>query len=388
MAEPMLWQLANLFDEKVGEPGRALADAFHDRAVTKGREYLDQLGKGEIFLAPLSGLLGAAHFAQSMQANASLDLAGGIVDLLRIGKGVAKGTVWGYVEDGLRLFSVALPATRALSGPLLRRMVGAGGGPALNRVMVGMDLDPTRGICGWVASQRAMFLTGRFWVTMDDLMRAGGLSRLDELGGLAKATQIDMFGKLGIRARAVPLPPEGITVEAAEALVRALPPDTVAVLNYSADAVARGADAVAALRRAWVSSPAYVPHLATFEQKLASGAIVVENSTVTKPAVSHAVLVHRTRGGVTIFDRGSMRFDSVGAMGRHWVRSRVLDRAGTVQFRDVAGELPLKPIAVRLSAEAERVREIIVVPNAGLVPDSAAGAALAIQVAYVRHEGE
>lgn len=96
----------------------------------------------------------------------AMDLGAGFVDVLRLGEGAAEGG-WGYAEDALRLLVISGPAGKALRVGRIR----------LAKFMA--DPNPAAGACTWVAASKALRQTGtRHFATVDDLLRANGISTL------------------------------------------------------------------------------------------------------------------------------------------------------------------------------------------------------------------
>jgi LysM repeat protein len=96
----------------------------------------------------------------------AMELGAGMVDVLRLGEGVAKGGWRGYGEDALRLLQLA-PALGKL-GKLGSELAHA----RLARVLA----DPGGGICTWMAATKALRQAGvRAFVTVEDLAKAMGL---------------------------------------------------------------------------------------------------------------------------------------------------------------------------------------------------------------------
>lgn len=79
----------------------------------------------------------------------SMVLGSGMVDVLRIGDGLAKRTLSGTVQDGLRLAGIVGPAGKALQ--LLKSRAHMKIAKAI--------LDPGGPICSWVNSTKALALT-------------------------------------------------------------------------------------------------------------------------------------------------------------------------------------------------------------------------------------
>lgn len=89
----------------------------------------------------------------------AMALGGGLVDVLRIGEGVRRGGTWGYVQDGLRLLTIAGPVAR------------------LGRLgMARWTFDPGGPLCASVATSRILRHTGTrlFMRASDIFQRTGG----------------------------------------------------------------------------------------------------------------------------------------------------------------------------------------------------------------------
>lgn len=385
MSPPLHWRLANLYDETVEVPGRKLVAAANDGARAHGSAYLDEVRSGNIFLAARSGLLGMANLTLSSRLDAALTLGGGIVDVLRLGQGVAKGSAWGYVEDGLRLFSIGVPAAKALAVGGIRGMAGSSfGGPAIQRVMTAMDFDPTRGVCAWVATRRALFLSGRFWLRLDDLIQVSGLNSVRELSGMAVSEGREVLNRLGVKYREViPAGQQPITVQAAVDLVERLPHNSVAIMHTTVRTAARAEDAVAALSTAAPRSAASSGDIALLRKKLEAGDLRIAYSSVKDEASGHAVVVHRGREGVTVYDRENLVHSSVGNSVEVFEKKATAGGSGWVQLLDANGETTMGAVRVA-GVRHSSVRSITVLENAALMPGPFSVAPIAIEMVYVR----
>lgn len=89
-------------------------------------------------------------------------VASGFVDTLRIGDGVQKGG-WGYAQDALRLIAIVGAAAKPLNALVQAGRVGLGS-------VVAVDIAPAQPICTWVASAKALAITGtRHFGTVESL---------------------------------------------------------------------------------------------------------------------------------------------------------------------------------------------------------------------------
>jgi len=131
----------------------------------------------------------------------AMDLGAGLVDVLRLGEGIAEGGLKGVVQDGLRLLQLA-PAVGKLS-----RF-------ALARVLV----DPGGGICTWVGAAKALRQVGvKAFASVDDLARAGGFQSIQQLGGAYVYQLTPLLQKLGARVTSLGTP---ASLEAVNVAVR------------------------------------------------------------------------------------------------------------------------------------------------------------------------
>jgi hypothetical protein len=142
-----------------------LADAF-DRIVASDHKFLDQEFTQMVTEArqPQTSLWGktwryAVVIGGGGTFTVSTEAAKGFVDILRVGDGVQKGG-WGYGQDALRLLVFA--------GPVLR------GGRILLSEVAAVDAMPNVGNCGWVATARALRLSGvKHYARLADLIPDG-----------------------------------------------------------------------------------------------------------------------------------------------------------------------------------------------------------------------
>jgi len=130
------------------------------------------------------------------------DLGAGIVDMTRLGEGVAEGG-WGYGKDALRLVGLAGPLGRGV------RYLAKGTGVGINRILA--LKDPSGDICSYIANVQALRRTGaRLFVTVADLAKAsniripaGGISNLP-----AQFTHsfVAALNRLGARVKQLKIP--------------------------------------------------------------------------------------------------------------------------------------------------------------------------------------
>jgi LysM repeat protein len=122
----------------------------------------------------------------------AMDIGAGLIDVLRLGEGVAEGGLKGVAQDGLRLLHVA-PAVGRLS-----RF-------ALARVMV--DPNPARGICTWVSAAKALRQVGaKAFASVDDLAQAAAFQSIRQLGGAYVHQLTPVLQKLGARITSLGTP--------------------------------------------------------------------------------------------------------------------------------------------------------------------------------------
>lgn len=123
-------------------------------------------------------------------AATAMELGAGLVDVLRLGDGVASGTAGGFARDGLRLLQFA-PA------------VGKVGRNVLARVLA----NPRGGICTWVSATKALRQVGtKAFASVDDLARAAGLRSISQLQGAFVHDIIPVLRRLGARVSQLPNP--------------------------------------------------------------------------------------------------------------------------------------------------------------------------------------
>ena len=80
----------------------------------------------------------------------SMALGSGIVDILRLGDGLSKGTWGGAAQDGLRVMGIAVPAAK---GYQVTKSVG-------NIKLANLVLDVGGPRCSWINSTKALVQTG------------------------------------------------------------------------------------------------------------------------------------------------------------------------------------------------------------------------------------
>jgi phosphohistidine swiveling domain-containing protein len=119
-----------------------------------------------------------------------MKVAGGFVDVLRIGEGAAEGGVWGVAKDALRVLSVAGPAVKT---------VGFAASQFINvsKLRIAVQVSEVTGPCTFQAVNNALQLTrGKsLFVTVRDMAAAAGKPletlKLNEQGKYILATCID-----------------------------------------------------------------------------------------------------------------------------------------------------------------------------------------------------
>ena len=122
-------------------------------------------------------------------AETSMTLGAGLVDVLRLGEGVAEGGVKGYLHDGLRLLQLA-PAAGKLSRFVLARVLVDAGGD----------------ICTWMSATKALRQVGvSAFASVDDLAQAAGFGKISELGGAFVDAVLPALRGLGARVTALPV---------------------------------------------------------------------------------------------------------------------------------------------------------------------------------------
>ena len=148
----------------------------------------------------------------------SMVLGSGMVDVLRIGDGVAKGTLAGIAQDGLRLIGIVGPAGKALQ--LLKSRA--------NIKIAKAILDPGGPICSWVNSTKALALTGfksngKMFLAVDDLAKAAGVP-FQSLNGISLSAMTNHLKQIGAQIG------QFKTVTGLQEVVRLLPRDGSVVL--------------------------------------------------------------------------------------------------------------------------------------------------------------
>jgi hypothetical protein len=113
----------------------------------------------------------------------AMDVGKGTVDVLRLGEGVAEGTVGGITQDVLRALSIA--GTVGKGAKIIKEVVS-------KSRMMKLIVDPGGGRCAYVSASQALRQTGqKAFASVDDLAKELGMS-LDEMGGVNVA-QIRAF---------------------------------------------------------------------------------------------------------------------------------------------------------------------------------------------------
>lgn len=111
-------------------------------------------------------------------AHTSMVLGSGMVDVLRLGDGVAEGTPGGVASDGLRLLVFA--------GPLVKLAAARSSSAAKIAQLI---VDPGGPMCSWVAATKALAQTrhrtgGKLFASVEDLARAVGVP-WEKVGGIS-----------------------------------------------------------------------------------------------------------------------------------------------------------------------------------------------------------
>jgi phosphohistidine swiveling domain-containing protein len=138
-----------------------------------------------------------------------MTVAGGFVDVLRIGEGAAEGGVWGVGKDALRVLSVATPAVKA-AGAAASQFIN------LARLRVAVKVTGVSGPCTFQAVNNALQLTrGKsIFVTVEDLAKAVGRPmqslKLNAKKQYVLATSIDAMVPVLRSAGATVTPVSGI----------------------------------------------------------------------------------------------------------------------------------------------------------------------------------
>lgn len=120
----------------------------------------------------------------------SMQLGAGLVDVLRLGEGVAKGGAKGVLQDGLRLLQLA-PAVGKLSRFALARVLADTGGD----------------ICTWISATKALRQVGvRAFAAVEDLAQAAGFRSVSQLNGAFVDELLPALRSLGARVTSLPAP--------------------------------------------------------------------------------------------------------------------------------------------------------------------------------------
>jgi hypothetical protein len=142
-----------------------IADSFDARVEEAIREldwWVDQYRRDDDSMVDYYAAAAVSSVTQSF-----MQFASGFVDVLRLGEGVQEGSWSGLGEDALRLLVVAGPAVRYTLG-----------GTRLLRVLAVESQIGYQTTCTWISTTRAAREAGHLFVTIDELARAVGLSRL------------------------------------------------------------------------------------------------------------------------------------------------------------------------------------------------------------------
>src|SRR4029453_18102866 len=121
----------------------------HDAMVRESERVLDRWVEGGGYSVP--------RMASASAVIAFMQFGRSFTDLMRLGNGVAQGTVTGIASDGLRLVSLS-----GIGGATISR---------LNRVLVVRQAAGTM-TCSWITAANALRRTGqRFYTSLDDLAK-------------------------------------------------------------------------------------------------------------------------------------------------------------------------------------------------------------------------
>jgi hypothetical protein len=132
-------------------------------------------------------------------AATTMRLGAGLVDVLRLGEGMAQGGISGVAKDGLRLLQFA-PAIGKLSQSVLARVV----------------VDPGGGICTWVSATKALRQVGtKAFAKVEDLAAAAGYASIKHLGAAFVDAIVPALQKLGARVTHLGSPTSMAAVDAA-----------------------------------------------------------------------------------------------------------------------------------------------------------------------------
>jgi hypothetical protein len=128
----------------------------------------------------------------------SMTLGSGIIDLLRLGDGLAKGTLGGAAQDTLRVIGVAAPMAKGLQlfkswrNTRLTRLIFDVGGPR----------------CSWISSTKALVQTGhkksngKLFASVDDLLAELRLS-IGNVGGISLSKMTSHLRQIGAKIGAI-----------------------------------------------------------------------------------------------------------------------------------------------------------------------------------------
>jgi hypothetical protein len=151
--------IADAYDKTRSENLKFLQDVMHETAID---------GVGGLVVWSTAAAAWYLNFVAG-------GVAGGLVDVLRIGDGVQKGG-WGYGQDALRLLMFA--------GPLMR--VGRYG----LALVAAVDETANVGNCTWIGATRAARLTGvKHFARLGDVAKAAGEQVKDTGGAVVSELQ-------------------------------------------------------------------------------------------------------------------------------------------------------------------------------------------------------
>lgn len=128
----------------------------------------------------------------------AMTLGSGIVDLLRLGDGVVKGTWRGAGEDSLRVIGVAAPAAKGLQ--VYKSFVNT----KLAKLIV--DIGGPR--CSWINSAKALTQTGhkstngKLFASVQDLLDTMRVN-MDNALGISLHNMVAKLNSIGARTRSV-----------------------------------------------------------------------------------------------------------------------------------------------------------------------------------------
>jgi hypothetical protein len=162
--------IADWFDEQKRQANRALDDAVESSDYNHN-----------VILAAVAG-------------HTIMELGGSVVDLARLGDGIASGTLKGLGQDALRVVAI-FPVGKAA------QMMKTAKGTTAAKVVA--DIMPRAGICAWVASAKGLrhighSFNGKILATVDDLVKAVGVHP-HNVGGLYMPQVTSMLRQIGAK---------------------------------------------------------------------------------------------------------------------------------------------------------------------------------------------